>query len=763
MRSRLFFLLILFIFVPVLLYPQSVAVVLSGGGAKAFSHIGVLRALEENDIPVDYIIGNSMGAMVGGLYAAGYSPDEIEFLLSNPELYSFKRGNTKNDIFTFQQYDDDASWINIPLNFKKEQRISFPLNMYNIQDLDYLVMEFFAGPAAAADYNFDSLMIPFRCVATDIDSSRLVILKKGDLAQAVRASLTFPFFIRPIRIDDVLLFDGGMYDNFPIDIAKEEFHPDFIIGSQAVRNFPSPDADDIVSQMQNMLMQKANFTIDTTQGFLIQSNLGSETIFHFEKIQQYIDSGYVSAMREMPLLKKRIKQRKSLYEKSMERAHFISKVPSTTISDIQIFGLNKKQETYFQKSIRFKKGGMSTERFEKQYNRLLANENIRNAYPSMKYNDSTDKFNMRLDIVKEDPFNIKFGGYISSSGVNEAFLYFGYHQLGTSAKHFSVNAYFGTFYNSLFGMGKIEFQGKVPVYIMLDALGSQTNYFTNSNYFFDDRSPAYVIEDENYVDLNVGIPVGLSHVLRAGLANINLNYTYYQNNSFSRVDTADQSNYYFLNPYLEFERNSLNRKQFATKGSYFLLAVNYYTGNEHTTPGSTNENKDEIEVDRKFFVLTTRYQQYLNIFKPFVFGVSADFVYSNKPLFSNYLSSLLMASIYQPIDLMKSTFVENYRADSYGAIGAKAIFNIFNNLDVRLEGYYYVPYEKILYSENRAQNVEFSAPFSFQYLVGSGQLVYNTPIGPISASINYFDQPSGKFLFLFNIGYLIFNESRYYR
>ena len=763
MSKKSFFLTLIAILIPVLLLPQSVALVMSGGGAKAFTHIGVLQALEENNIPVDYIVGNSMGAMIGGLYAAGYSPDEIQFLLSNPELYAFKRGNTKNDIFTFQQYEDDASWINIPMSLKKGDRVSLSLNVYNIQDLDYLIMEFFAGPSAAAKYNFDSLMIPFRCVATDIDSSRMVILKSGDMAKAVRASLTFPFFIRPIRIDSVLLFDGGMYDNFPVDIAIEEFSPEFVIGSKAVRNFPSPDEDDIISQMQNMLMQKANFKLDTSKSLLIQTSLGTENIFHFEKIEQYIDSGYMAAMREMPLLKEKIKRRQSLYERSLKRAKFICKQPTTAISDVQIQGLNEKQETYFMKSIRMKGGNISVEKFEKQYNRLLANENIRNAYPSMRYIDSLQNFNMNLDIAAEDPFNIKFGGYISSSGVNEAYFYFGYHHLGTSSKHLSVNAYFGTFYNSISGMGKIEFQGKFPMFIKLNALASRINYFTNSNYFFDDRSPAYIIEDENYLDLSFGMPVGLSHVLRAGLANINLNYTYYQNNYFSRTDTADQSNYYFLNPYFEFERNSLNRKQFASKGSYFLLAANYYTGNEHTTPGSTNPNNNEIEVDRNFFVFTARYQHYLNVFKPFNLGISADLVYSNKPLFSNYLSSLLMASAFQPIQLMKSTFVENYRADTYGAIGAQTVFNFFNNFDLRLEGYYFVPYKKILFSSGNESNVEFSAPFSYQYVVGSAQLIYHTPIGPISASMNYFDQPSGKFLFLFNIGFLIFNESRYYR
>ena len=111
---------------------------------------------------------------------------------------------------------------------------------------------------------------------------------------------------------------------------------------------------------------------------------------------------------------------------------------------------------------------------------------------------------------------------------------------------------------------------------------------------------------------------------------------------------------------------------------------------------------------------------------------------------------------------MKSTFVENYRANSYGSVGGKAIFTFYKNFDLRIEAYYYVPYEKIITSEVDG-NVQFSEPFSYQYAVGSGQIVYHTPLGPISASVNYFDQPSGKYYFLFNIGFLIFNESRYYR
>lgn len=764
MKIKVAFLVFLFMLMPALsLFSQKVALVLSGGGAKAFSHIGVLRALEENNIPIDFVVGNSMGAMIAGMYASGYCPEEIKYMLSDPALYNFRRGNEKSDRFVFQQINDDASWVTIPFKIENKLKISMPFNVFNIQDLDFLVMDFFAGPSAAAGYNFDSLMVPFRCVATDIDSSRMVLMKEGELAKAVRASITFPFFIRPIRIEDVLLFDGGMYDNFPVDVAINEFSPDFIIGSKAVRNFPSPDEDDVISQMQNMLMQKANFNFDSINGILIESNFGAENIFHFEKIEQYIDSGYAATMRMMPEIKEKIGRRQNLAELSLKRAAFIIKQPATDISKVTIKGVNMKQESYIKGSIHFEKDGeLNPVEFEKQYTRLLANENIREAYPSMHYNDTTQKFDITLDVRTEDPLKLKFGGYISSSGVNTAFISLGYQHLSKTSARVSVNAYFGTFYNSIYGMGKIEFQHNVPIFLMLDALASRTNYFANSRYFYDDLSPAYIIQNENYLNFNIGTPIGLSEILRTGLANLNLSYTYYPDNYFTRNDTADQSSFYFLNPYLEFERNNLNRKKYASKGSYFLLAANYYIGSEHTTPGTKSLGAEEFEMDRNFIVLTSHFEQYLSVFKPFILGFSGNVVYSNRPLLSNYISSLLIASPYQPINMMKTLFLENYRAYSYGAVGLKTIFNLYKNLDLRLEGYFFMPYQKILREETRS-GVYFGKPFSYNYQAATVEIVYHSPIGPIGVSGNYFDQDGAKFLFLFNIGYLIFNESRFYR
>lgn len=765
LKSTLLYLAFAFLFLfPSWVLAQKTALVLSGGGAKGLSHVGVLKALEENNIPIDYIVGNSMGALVGGLYASGYTPEQIEKMLSNPQIFDFTRGNKKKEYFYFQKFENDPSLVSIPFAVDKGLNPNIPFNVYNIQDLDYMIMEYFAQPSAASNYNFDSLMIPFRCVATDIDSSSLVTLYKGDLAKAVRASMTFPFFLRPIKVNDKLLFDGGMLDNFPVDIAIETFKPDFIIGSKAVQNYPSPDADDVVSQMQNMLMKKADFSVDSTSGVLIEIVTGGENVFQFQKAVSYIDSGYTATIRAMPKLKSRLGLSKSPDELEMERATFKSKEPKLLIGNILIDGVNKKQAYYFSQSIRIKKGEiLDSKLFSKQYHRLLANENVRSVYPSLHFNDSTSKYDITLNIKTADPFNIGVGGYISSSAVNQGYVKLGYQMLGKSSKHFDVSTNFGTFYSSFSAVAKYERPGKFPFFMLADFLVSRKNYFSNSQYFFEDQDPAYIVIDENYLDFNIGIPVGISQVLRGGLANINLNTLYYQDNYFSRTDTTDLTNLYFLSPYIEFERNSLNRKQFASKGSRFYLGFTGYIGEEHSIPGSTGTGSEEFRRDHQFFLLSMHYEHYIKLSKIFTLGLRADGAYSNKPLLNNYVSSLIIASPYQPVLLMQTIFLQNYRAYSYGGIGAVGIFDIYKQLELRLEGYYYFPYEKILPSDENPGGAMFSAPFSYYYTALTAQLVYNTAFGPIGLAVNYFDKPGDQVTVLFNIGFLIFNKSRFYK
>src|SRR6056297_2550095 len=211
---------------------QSVGLVLSGGGAKGMAHIGVIRVLEENNIPIDYIAGTSIGAIVGGLYAAGYSPDEMEALFRSDDFYFWSTGHIQKEYrYYFTRPEPDPSWLELRLE-KKEDKIRLlpPTNIIPDEQMDFAFMELMASTTAACRNDFDSLMVPFFCVAADIYNNREVILRKGDLGDAIRASMTVPLYFKPIEINDTLMFDGGILNNFPHDIMKDIYNPDFIIG-----------------------------------------------------------------------------------------------------------------------------------------------------------------------------------------------------------------------------------------------------------------------------------------------------------------------------------------------------------------------------------------------------------------------------------------------------------------------------------------------------------------------------------------------------
>ncbi len=751
--------IILIALIPYGVGAQGVALVLSGGGAKAFSHIGVLKALEENNIPIDYVVGSSMGALVGAMYASGYTPNQIEVILTSKRFLNFTKENNTREACFYQVDEPNASFTYFTFNVDKGFNIQIPFNVYDLKKIDYSIMEFFAKTSAVSGANFDSLMIPFRCVASDIDSSRLKVFDSGNLAKSVRASITFPFFIRPIKIDDVVYFDGGMYDNFPVDIAMQEFNPSFIIGSKGVNNFSSPNPDNAVSLMQSMLMTKADFVIDTSQGVLIESNTGQGTIFDFSRASMYIDSGYIAALDKVNLIKNKLDYSEVRENVESKRKRFNSRLPKAELNKINIKGLTDNQAIYFEKLIGDQSRFSDPEEFNAFYQCLVSNENIVSIYPEIEFDTAVTKFNLNLQIKQADRYNLGIGGYISSSGVNEGFIDMGFNSLGKSAKNINVGAYFGTFYNSFYTVGKIEFPNEIPVSLKAKILISRKNYFSNARYFTEDQFPVYIIADENYFDFSVGTPIAYSGILSAGMSNINANFQYYQNNYFSRSDTADVSNYFFLSPYIGLESNTLNRKEYATKGHHFLGIVNYYSGTEKYQEGSGNSKAKEDKYDVNYYSISIRLLQYFKISPQLSVGLNGQMGYSNKTLQSNYVSSLLMATPYEPIPVMRSLFLENYRSNIYGGIGGVIDYNFFKKFNFRVDGYYYVPYEKI--NKNLATNQAFlSEPLNYHYVVGSARIVYRPPIGVVSASVNYIEKPGNKIGFLINLGYLIFNKSQ---
>ncbi len=739
---------------------QKVAVVLSGGGAKGAVHIGFLKALEENDIPVDYIAGTSIGAVIGGLYACGYSPLQIEELITSDEFIGSLIRKKNNYLNFYKKPYPNASWISIPFTYDEKIKSKLPTNIISPYEMDFSFMELFSAASATANNNFDSLYIPFRCVASDIDSSKAVIFKNGQLGKAIRASMTFPFYFKPIKIDGKLLFDGGMYNNFPVDVAREDFKPDVIIGCKAAGNYDPPDMDDIVSQIQNMLMENTNYNIQEDKGVIIEPELGPINIINFSHTEAFIDSGYVATQKKMSQIKKLIKKRYSKSYRHDKRMNFNANEPPLIIDSIVISGLKPNQKEYVEGILKWDEKYLTIGELKNEYFKLVSDNMTGDVFPEMKFDNKTGLFNLNLNIEKATEFDLEFGGNISSNAINEAFFGLRYKYLGKKAINLYTNAYFGRFYSSVNLSARIDYSQQIPFYILAQFTYNNKDYFKNTTYFFQDKEPSYIIRSETFFSFEIGTPTSNAEKIAVGFSTGNQDDNYYQTNEFTRIDTADFTRFNTITPFLYYELNSLNRKQYATSGVRLLVSFKYFVGREHNEPGTTSSKSKvaDYEDDHDFFHFDFIYDNYFASLKKMKFGFYSEIHFSNQNFFHNYVSSILVAKPFQPIPESKTLFLPNYRAYNYFAIGLKDIISFSNSIDLRIEGYYFQPYRQI--DNNEFNNAPFFRKiFSDKSFILTTSFVYHSPLGPVSLDLNFYDKTRDSFSFLINIGYIIFNKS----
>ncbi|MBA1205015.1 BamA/TamA family outer membrane protein [Pseudomonas capeferrum] len=197
-----------------------VGLVLSGGAARGLAHIGVLKALEEQGVRIDAIAGASMGAVIGGLYASGYSVAELEELAITIDWQqALSDAPPRRDVPFRRKQDDRDFLVKQKLSFRDDGSLGLPLGVIQGQNLALLLESKLAHTADTRD--FDKLPIPFRAVATDIANGEKVVFRRGHLPQVIRASMSIPAVFAPVELDGRLLVDGGMVDNIPLDVARD--------------------------------------------------------------------------------------------------------------------------------------------------------------------------------------------------------------------------------------------------------------------------------------------------------------------------------------------------------------------------------------------------------------------------------------------------------------------------------------------------------------------------------------------------------------
>ncbi len=299
-----------------------IGLVLGGGGARGAAHIGVLRELERHRVPIDAIAGTSMGAVIGGLYASGMSVDELDELIATLDWAGAMADMPPRSDLSYRRKQDDAQFpIDLELGLRDKELI-LPLGLIQGQKLDLVLRELTIDVSHIDD--FDELPIPFRAVASDIERGEPVILSGGDLARAIRASMTVPGVLAPLRVGDRMLVDGGIVGNLPINVVRE-MDVDIVIAVDV--EFPLYSAEELDSalaiseQMLTILIHnETQRQIDTLgeNDVLIRPQLGTFASGDFGHIVDTIEPGAVAA-RDVSAKLQRIALGEAAFAEHQER------------------------------------------------------------------------------------------------------------------------------------------------------------------------------------------------------------------------------------------------------------------------------------------------------------------------------------------------------------------------------------------------------------------------------------------------------------
>ena len=282
--------------------------VLSGGGARGAAHVGVLKVLEELHVPVDLIAGASMGSIVGGLYATGMSPQEMEDALATMDWDGSFEDQVPRSQMPFRRKFDESSFLTKLVIGIQDGKAAFPTGLVEGQQLNFILRDL-TLPAAIVD-DFDKLSIPFRATATDVASGEGIVLSKGNVADAMRASMAFPGLFSPVELDGRLLVDGGVAENFPVMTARKNGAEVLVavnIGTPPAGKEKLTSLLKIINQVTSAATArnvKESIAAIGAQDVFIEPDLGTISFIDFKRVRDAVVCGEKAAREHADELKR---------------------------------------------------------------------------------------------------------------------------------------------------------------------------------------------------------------------------------------------------------------------------------------------------------------------------------------------------------------------------------------------------------------------------------------------------------------------------
>lgn len=737
---------------------QTVGLVLSGGGAKGIAHIGIIKALEENNVPIDYVAGTSMGAIVGAWYAMGYTPDDMLNLILSDDFSLWSRGIfDERYVYYFKKPDPSPEMVNFNIALQDSSKFEthfLPNSLINPFPMNYAFMSLFAPYTAQCDGNFDKLFVPFRAVASDVYHKRELVLRDGDLGDAVRASMSFPFVFKPIEIDSVLVYDGGIYNNFPVDVMKNDFNPDVIIGSIVASKIDKPKEDDLINQIENMVMQKSDYTLDPEDGILMRFDLSDVGLLDFPKARQIAKIGYDYAMELMDSIKSRIPRELSQETRQLQRMVFKSQTPDLVFNSVSVDGGNHQQKEYIKRQFESDKP-FTDEDAKASYYKTISDGKISDLIPHARYDKASGMFNLDIKAKVHDQLSVGMGGFISSTSSNQICIGAHYRTVSLNSLDLDLTGQIGQSYTSGILSARFDLKTAIPMYLKMQAVASKQKFYQNETLFYSDRMPSFVTQSEQYVKLRLGLPFLTSSKAVVSVGYGSMTDRYYQSNTVDfSSNEQDRSRYNLFVASMKFDRNNLNSYMYPTAGTDCSVLGLLAYGKEHFTPYNTDLQPNSTQT-LSWLQLEGNIHTYIPLGNKFVLGLRGKAVVSSKGLLSNYTSTLAQAPAFTPTPHSQTIFNPAFRSTQYLAAGVIPIWKILNNLQFRNEFYLFAPFRQIYEGAN--YEPYYGKAFTKYHFMGESSVVLNLSFASISLYANYYDYPARNWNFGINIGLLVFS------
>ena len=623
---------------------------LSGGGAKGFAHIGVLKVLDSLGIKVDYISGTSMGAIVGGLYASGYTGKEIEKIVLNTDFYNIIANEKTREESTFFNKSVDKYILTIPV---KDGKVNvLPKAISTGQKNIYLLKELFKNVSTITD--FSKLPIPFMCVATNLESGKTEVFEKGDLVSAIMASSAFPSLMDPVKINDSLYIDGAMTINYPSKPLKDK-GIDIVIGVDLSQGLANRDnlgsAIAILNQVIDFGIQKETVNQYQYTDINIRPDLTGMTSTSYGSTKSILDSGYAEATKYVEPLSLLPKRKEELLRAPMNSLYSnVYKIDSLILENNHIFSENYVSgKMHLRLPALLTYGGVN-----KMVDRLYSTNN----YSLINYDiiQQNEKSYLKLTVTEDDTrFFLRFGLHYDEVFKTGLLLNATAKRLLVRNSTVSLDVIVGDkarFYlNYFIDNGYIPGFGLYASGMSLDLNDSDGNISSQWNWFRNEAFIQSVWRDK------YAIGGGISH-------------DYFEAKPAGEAGFSRSRN--FINPYAFIKSDTQDDKNFPSKGLLLSAEGKFMDVLNDAQDGQTFQTKITTQIN---FPITSWFTYRLGLFGGFTIGESIPdyYLYRIGGIFEQNLGNFVKFAGYE-----------------FGQLSARNVLTANNTLQFNVYNNYYV-------------------------------------------------------------------------